>query len=190
MTGDILLVDLCYEPDSLSKYEFVLPVAGALKRHKSPSRIMHYTEVCEKVANGFDKVILCGTALKDNAYSGHLDSFSWIFDRKKPLLGICAGMQVISSVFGGYIVSQPAIGLETIEIIRDSPLLGSPRRIEGYHLHNFGASLPDDFQLLAGCPEAPSAFEHKHRPIFGIIFHPEVRNHWILERFADLQLWC
>jgi GMP synthase (glutamine-hydrolysing) len=186
MTGEILLVDLCYEPDSLSQYEFVHPIACALKMHGCPSQILHYSLVSEEVANRYDKVILCGTALKDNAYSEHLASFSWIGLRETPLLGICAGMQIISLVFGGHIIPCSAIGLEMIEIVMDSPLLGRPRLMEGYHLHNFGSSLPNDFLLLAGSPEKPDAFRHSQRPIYGTIFHPEVRNHWILDRFADM----
>jgi GMP synthase-like glutamine amidotransferase len=40
--------------------------------------------------------------------------------------------------------------------------------------------------LLAGLPRAAKAFQHETRPIYGIIFHPEVRNRWILDRFANL----
>jgi GMP synthase (glutamine-hydrolysing) len=47
-------------------------------------------------------------------------------------------------------------------------------------------TLPEDFRLLAGGKESVEGFGHRVRPIFGIIFHPEVRNRWILERFANL----
>jgi GMP synthase (glutamine-hydrolysing) len=40
--------------------------------------------------------------------------------------------------------------------------------------------------LLAGKTDAFEAFQHHSRPTYGIIFHPEVRNQWILERFANL----
>ncbi len=91
---------------------------------------------------------------------------------------------MIAAVFGGRIIPQPAIGLERIEIIGDSPLLGERREIEGYHLHNFGVTLPADFRLLAGERSRVEAFCHCRRPVYGIIFHPEVRNRWILERFS------
>ena len=57
---------------------------------------------------------------------------------------------------------SPAIGLEKIEIIRESPLLGEPRQIEGYHLHNYSVTLPEEFMLLAGKPDAAEAFQHAH----------------------------
>lgn len=182
----ILLVDLCFEPESLSRSEFVEPIAGALQRAGFLCEIVHFTEVKQNDLEKYDKIILCGTALKDNAYAERLESFSWIRSCGQPVLGICAGMQVIGAVFGGMIVRQPAIGLEKMEIVRESPLLGEPREIEGYHLHNFGISLPEDFRILAGTPERVAAFQHGARHVYGIIFHPEVRNKWIIERFAAL----
>ena len=61
-------------------------------------QICHYTEVKEDDLESYDKIILCGTALKDNAYLEQMEAFSWMKDMKKPILGICAGMQVISAV--------------------------------------------------------------------------------------------
>jgi GMP synthase (glutamine-hydrolysing) len=119
-------------------------------------------------------------------YSEHLEAFSWIKCQKKPILGICAGMQVIAAVYGGSVVPHPQIGLVKMEILRDSPLLGEPRFIEGYHLHNYSATLPDGFELIAGKASAADAFYHPVFPTFGIVFHPEVRCRWILERFVSL----
>lgn len=186
--AEILLVDSCYEADSLSRYEFVHPVQRALERSGSSCRICHYTRVDEEHLKGCNKVVLCGTALKDNEYLDHLDRYRWLEDGTRPVLGICAGMQVIAAVFGGEIISrsEPAIGLERIEVIRPSPLLGPCRQIEVYHLHIRDASLPDAFLSLAGGDEAPEAFSHTSQPIWGLMFHPEVRNRWILESFANL----
>jgi GMP synthase-like glutamine amidotransferase len=182
----ILLVDLCYKKNSLSRYEFVLPIANILKRAKASHEVVHYTELCSNLLEKSEKTILCGTALKDNDYFRKIDLFSWLKSCYKPVLGICAGMQVIGSAYGGEIVPQPAIGLEKIEIIRDTSLLGETRQIDGYHLHNFGVTLPDGFDLVAGSPNRVEAFLHCQRPIYGIIFHPEVRNRWIVERFVNL----
>jgi len=93
---------------------------------------------------------------------------------------------LVASVFGGEIVPQPKIGLEKIDIVRETPLLGQPHEIEGYQLHNFGVTLPSGFDLVAGRPDSIEAFKHSERPIYGIIFHPEVRNRWVVERFVDL----
>lgn len=184
--GRILLIDLCFKKDSLSHYEFVLPIRDALKREGAYCEIRHYAEVAPRDRASCDKIVLCGTALMDNEYAKHLQSFSWIRDCKKPLLGICAGMQVIGAVYGGSIVQDKVIGLKDIEIVRASPLLGEPRRIEGYHLHNYAVTLPQELSILAGRIDAAEAFQRGSDPMYGLIFHPEVRNRWILKRFAAL----
>lgn len=183
----ILLLDLCYEKDSLSRYEFVFPIADTLRKAGARFENLHFTEITEDDLGKYDKIILCGTALKDNTYADRIDMFSWLKRYDGPVLGICAGMQVISAVFGGSIVPKPTIGLERIEIVTDTPLLGEPCQIEGYHLHNYGVTLPEEFLLVAGTTEVVEAFKHRERSIYGIIFHPEVRNRWILERLAGLQ---
>jgi diphthine-ammonia ligase len=186
ISKEILLVDLCFEKDSLSRHEFVYPIRDTLQKLGFLCNILHYTEVKPPHLANHDKIILCGTALMDNVYAEHLELFSWIMDFKKPVLGICAGMQVISAVYGGSIVPNRAIGLEEIEVVRDSSLLGEPRQIEVYHLHNYAVTLPEGFLQLAGRIGAVEAFRHRTHPTYGIIFHPEVRSRWILERFANL----
>jgi GMP synthase-like glutamine amidotransferase len=180
----ILLVDLCYEKESLSKFEFVHPIADTLKRAGEELEILHFAEISGNQLRTYDKIILCGTALKDNSYAKQIDIFSWLIQYDRPILGICAGMQVISSVFGGSIMPQLSIGLKKMEIVNETPLLGEPRQIEGYHLHNCGTTLPNGFQLVAGSNDAVEAFKHRQKSVYGIIFHPEVRNKWILERFC------
>jgi len=182
----ILLIDLCYEKESLSRYEFVDPIVNVVKRADLSYEAVHFTELDGNEAERYDKVILCGTALKDNAYAEQMELFSWIEAFEKPLLGICTGMQVVGSVFGGDIVPRSAIGLDQINIVEETPLLGDCREIEGYHLHKYGITLPESFSIVAGTSDWIEAFKHSERPIYGILFHPEVRNRWIIERFAEL----
>ena len=181
-----LLVDLCYEKDSLSMNEFVLPIAETVKQTGAECDILHYSEISEKKLEKYKRAVLCGTALKDNAYNQNLDALSWISEWINPILGICAGMQVIAALSGGSILVKPVIGLKSIEIIRRTSLLGEPRKIEGYHLHKYGVTLPRGFDLLAGTIDNVEAFMHFEKPLYGIIFHPEVRNRWILDRFVQI----
>lgn len=184
----ILLVDSCYEADSLSRYEFVHPVKMALEQAGFPCRICHISILDGEILEGCDRVVLCGTALKDNEYLNHLERYSWLKEADRPVLGICAGMQIIAAIFGGKIMSRhkPAIGLEKIEVAEESDLLGPSRDIEVYHLHTLDPTLPDGFHRLAGTELVPEAFSHCDEPIWGLLFHPEVRNRWILENYANL----
>jgi ABC transporter with metal-binding/Fe-S-binding domain ATP-binding protein len=188
--GVVLLVDLCSTPDSLSHYEFVHPIRDALHELGRRTSELHYSEVTDRALDACERIILCGTALKDMAYSEHLEAFSWTKLQKKPLLGICAGMQVIAAVYGGSIIPCPEIGLVKMDILQASSLLGEMRCIEGYHLHNYSATLPKGFELLIGKDGAAYAFCHADLPTAGIAFHPEVRSRWVLERFLNIQNSC
>ena len=181
-----LLVDLCYEKNSLSMLEFVLPIEETIKQVGAECDILHYREIDNDMLGDYERVVLCGTALKNNAYVENLRELSWILDWVKPMLGICAGMQVIAALSGGHILAKQVIGFESIEIIRKTPLLGKPRQIEGYHLHKYAVTLPREFDLLAGTVDNVEAFMHREKPLYGIIFHPEVRNQWILEKFVQI----
>ena len=89
----ILLVDSCYEADSLSQYEFVRPVQRILERTGFPCQVCHISLLNEERLKSCDKVVLCGTALKDNEYLNHLERYTWLKEGDRPVLGICAGMQ-------------------------------------------------------------------------------------------------
>jgi GMP synthase (glutamine-hydrolysing) len=184
----ILLVDSCYEADSLSQYEFVRPVQRVLERTGFSCQVCHISLLDEERLKGCDKVVLCGTALKDNEYLNHLERYTWLKEGDWPVLGICAGMQIIAAIFGGEVRSRPgpAIGLEKIEVVRESDILGPSRKIEVYHIHSLDPTLPEGFISLAGTELSPEAFSHCSLPIWGLLFHPEVRNRWILENYANL----
>jgi hypothetical protein len=75
----ILLVDFCYKEDSLSKYEFVLPIESALNHVGAECDIYHYTKISDDMLEDYEKIILCGTpALKDDMFVRRLEAFRWL----------------------------------------------------------------------------------------------------------------
>jgi len=86
--------------------EFVRPVTDILENYK----VVHYEEL-KKEDLDVDKIIICGTALKDNKYLNNLDKFSWLKDFKGEVLGICAGMQIIGKIFGRELIKEKKIGV-------------------------------------------------------------------------------
>jgi len=180
----ILIADLCYRESSLSHDEFVMPIAEIVRKSGIPARVIHYSRISQKDAAVASGIILCGTALRDNVFAKRPDTFSWISDCPSPVLGICAGMQVLALVFGGSLVKSREIGMKTVTVIKKDPLIGPETEFEAYELHNFSVIPPDSFSVLAGSDECVQLIKHNQRPVWGVMFHPEVRNEWVVENFV------
>ncbi len=179
----ILLLDLCYRPGSLSHSEFVSPIRRIVRGGGMNVRGAHYSEA-DALPHGTSGVILCGTALKDTGYLEHPDRFRWIGEITVPVLGICAGMQVLASLLGGEVIEAPEIGMTEVAVPRPDEVLGDERTFSAYELHNFGVSLPPGCTELARSDECLQAFRHDQKSWWGVMFHPEVRNDWVVERFV------
>ncbi|ABK15126.1 MAG: hypothetical protein H5T42_02280 [Methanothrix sp.] len=179
----ILVLDMCYRAGSLSRYEFVDPVAAALRRAGAEIDVLHYSELDDP--HGYDKIVLCGTALKDRRCFDDADQLSWIRECKLPMLGISTGAALICSILGGSVLPYIHIGMGDVKIIAETPLLGEPRTIPVFHLHAFRLVLPSELRAIE---ENCEAFVGRDRPVYGILFSPEVRNCWILERFVKCHL--
>lgn len=177
----ILLIDLCYEKDSLSQYEFVFPIRKIVESLKQKTEIVHMSEVTQEQVEKANKIILCGTALKDNTFIDHFREFDWLKTTTKPVLGICAGMQIIGLVFGGTITKEKEIGMT--QIITKDALLGDSM-ISAYELHGNGITLPEGFSVIAENVKGTQAI--KKDKTYGITFHPEVRNKKLIENFLNI----
>jgi len=183
----ILLINICKE--KLHYYEFVKPLEDILKREKIACFIRNYKEVKKGDLEKADKVILCGTSLKDNDFfeDENLRFFKWIGDFDKPLLGICGGMQVIGKVFGGKIRKEQEIGFFQEKFHKD--FLGLNGSKEVYHLHNYFIDFNqlEDFDSYAVSEkEVIQAVKHKEKNIFGVLFHPEVRQKALIVNFCGM----
>ena len=181
----ILLVDLCYRDGSLGFEEFVLPVARIVEGEGAGYRIVHYTRQPGKAPPGCDGIILCGTPVMDNGFLGDLASFSWIPETDLPVLGICAGMEVLALLAGGRVFSCPEIGMTEIRVTAQDPIVPGNRAFEAYELHANGCTLPPGYLPLAESDRCIQVFRDPVRPVYGVMFHPEVRNEWVVGRFLS-----
>jgi len=181
----ILVVNMCRPDMRLSWTEFVRPVEQIVSKdcdHKT----LHRSDLNADVINRFDKMILCGTALKDHSYlddRGFLDVLS-VADI--PVLGICAGIQSICLAYGGELYPWKEIGMRPLTVVSEDRVFGRKGPMEGYHLHSYGVSLPEGFKPLIMEHDKFLAFRHEEKDVYGTLFHPEVRNHWMIENFLHL----
>jgi len=178
-----LLVNLCAEEHPLSRDEFVLPIARIVERAGEVPTICQNKDMRGHGPPRGESVILCGTALQDIAYLEQLNQFSWITERDIPVLGICAGMQVIALLFGGTLGEDREIGMTGIQIVGDDPLFEGQQEFEAFELHILSIVPPPHFHVLAVSSRCSQVIRHPDRCIYGVMFHPEVRHDWVVERF-------
>ncbi len=180
----ILLVDLCYRKDSLSADEFVKPIAQIVRSEGIPSVHLHFSEVTAQDIERADGAILCGTALMDNEFARHTDRFLWLRDCRRPVLGICAGMLVIALVYGCSTGRCREIGMTDIRRVAGDPLFAGKDAFQAYELHSLAVRPSDAFDVIAVSSRCVQAIRHRSVSIYGVMFHPEVRNEWVVRRFV------
>jgi GMP synthase-like glutamine amidotransferase len=178
----ILVVDMNSLKNPFGLYEFVLPIV-AIAEELETCVVKHYLEVSEKILNDYNKIILSGSALKDTVTLDQTERFAWLKDFDKPVLGICAGMQTAGLVFDGRLVKCREIGITEIATSKANPLLSST--FQAYALHNYAIMPSDQFDVVAESAKCVHAIKHKQKAIYGVLFHPEVRNKEVLQRFIQ-----
>ena len=161
----ILLINICKE--KLHFYEFVKPVGDVLARNGIKGFIKHYACLKKLDLKKADKIIICGTSLKDNGFLKDVRKFEWIKTCEKPVLGICGGAHVIGLVKGEKLKRKKEMDFRETEM---KGFLGVGGKRKVYHLHNF--------EVL------PEVFQEKN--FHATLFHPEVRNKDLILKFARL----
>ena len=178
----ILIVDMNYKKDSLGFDEFVLPLITICET-LDDCVAKHFSEVTREELVSCDKAVLSGTSLRDQETFHHVDKFGWIKTWGKPVLGICAGMQTIGLVFGLSLFECVEIGMAQVTTMNLNSLFDS--KFGAYELHNYSVSVFGDFEVLAKSDQCVQAMKHRKMDVYGVLFHPEVRNKGVLERFVS-----
>ena len=179
----ILIISVCRE--KLHELEFVKPVEKIVCKNFVTK---NYKDVTQEDLNAAKKVIICGTSLRDFDYMENLSKFLWLKNFSKPVLGICAGMQIIGVTFGSEISGGVYIGTHFGNFSQgfaDKFFEEGETVQEVYFLHKKIAGLPEGFEKLNEGLSYPTVFKHKEREIYGVLFHPEVLNREVIERFVE-----
>ncbi len=128
-------------------------------------------------------------------------------DKNIPVIGICRGMQLINSVFGGSLYQdlsycpfptiehiqkeRPEVGTQIIKFKEESFIKSYFKEdtiINSFH-HQVINKLAKDFIAVASTKDnIIEAIEHKSLPIYGIQWHPEMmanKDNKIMQGFFD-----
>jgi len=97
-----------------------------------------------------------------------------------PMLGVCLGHQAIAVAFGGRVIRapEPVHGRVSLVHHRGRDLFaGLPSPLQATRYHSLvidESTLDDDLLVTARTAEGlPMAVAHRHRPLYGVQFHPE-----------------
>ncbi len=173
----ILVISTCKY--GLSEEEFVRPIAEIVEKAGFRYEIKHYKEKIDP--KKYDKAIICGTALKDFEYLENMERFEWINEFEGHILGICAGYQIIASLFGRELERAKRIGVYEVEVLKENPL--AEGKFRAFFLHKL-ALKSADVESLAVQGDVICMF--RIEKYYGVSFHPEVLNPEIVERFLKI----
>jgi GMP synthase-like glutamine amidotransferase len=185
MNKEILIINTCKE--KLHYLEFVRPIEEIVASAKKKFFTQHYSKINVKDLMRAEKIIICGTALKDFEYDREMMAFSWLRGFEKPVLGICAGMQILVKIFDGNIVEKKEIGLIQVKFDKDFLGIEKGKEVEVYALHKFGIhNLGENFEVCGKSKNQIQAIKMNGKEFYGVMFHPEARNREIVKAFCLL----
>ncbi len=181
----VLVVDCSDRDDLLTRRQFVWPIQRNI--HGLSSSI-HLSKFSKSSLKGFDAVIFSGCTLKDNAFVSHAKNLGWLKEAGIPLLGICAGHELLGIVFGGKLerLKVPVIGMETVKV--DGRKAHGLHLEEGvfsaYHLNGNAVSLPKGFMGVGQSTRVKNEIMiHPELKVVGFQFHPEYIHGKFIQSF-------
>jgi GMP synthase (glutamine-hydrolysing) len=111
-----------------------------------------------------------------------------VFGLGVPVLGICYGMQFMTSALGGTVTPAPhrEFGHATVRVQAGAPLFTSvPQELKVWASHgDYVTAAPAGFAVAATSANAPvAAMQDPSRALYALLFHPEVAH---TERGTDI----
>ena len=138
-------------------------------------------EISIEGIDDYDLIMLSpGPGIPDEA--GILKEVIKTYAGKKPIFGVCLGLQAITEVFGGKIINLDDVfhGVATEMSVIDSQAIifkGLPNKFLAARYHSWIATdeeFPNDLKVTSRDEEGGiQAIEHKYFNISAVQFHPE-----------------
>lgn len=103
----------------------------------------------------------------------------YAIDEGLPILGVCRGLELLNTYFGGTLTDVPdhAACTHTVELRDESEELDLPDRVEVNSYHDYGierSDVGDDLVVLGTAfDDTVEWVTHESLPIWGMMWHPE-----------------
>ena len=132
----------------------------------------------------FDLAVLSGGIWYDDTsqqYAHYGKELSFIMHSGLPIIGICLGMLLIATAFGGRIedLSHRSIGSKDIRLNPKgvSELPNTPPKFTVFENHSKSSiALPVSLEMWAESEEGAEIISHTNLPVVGVQFHPEQKT--------------
>lgn len=172
-------------------FDFVNPIKKILDTQNDvTSKIIAYLDTPNHDVTRYNGVILSASPLGNNIVHNRLPYYNWLLDYEKPVLGICAGHQIIGCFFGGRLLrrKESEMNSVTIKIIaKDAILRDCKNQFTAYQQHFDSVTCPKGFLTLARSKKCKvQILKHINKPIFSTQFHAEISNKRIIQNFIDI----
>jgi len=170
MPARVLLIDN-YDSFTYNLYHFLCTAGAGAEILRNDS--LELTGSLVK----FDALVI-SPGPSNPANSGLSRQITEKFLTKKPVLGVCLGMQIINEIYGGRTIQAeiPVHGkVSEIEVKAGSALFKDiPEKFKAARYHSLICTdIKSPLRITVSENEIPMALEHRNLPVFGVQFHPE-----------------
>lgn len=212
--SEVIIISTVSEKIPLFDYEFIRPIVDILNETNKKYTILKISELNEKTSEKIKgkKIIISGTALKDNDFFENKNNTKWIFDEENKLFGICAGMELIGKEVGAKLIKGEEIGpFRVTENKKESEgtIFENEHEKKQFFLHQYGFSTYENklknntnntdnennantnnnqqdnnnMRICLTSSDYIAAFKVNGKEWYGTQFHPELNNKELLKKF-------
>ena len=175
-----LIIDLNSSEKWLTHLEYIEPLIRCIKN----SKVVNRCELDKINLDNVKHIILSGTPLMEIEYLNDAKLMDWIGETNIPILGICAGMQIMGKAYGGKTFGCEEIGMTEVHTVKPNILFEN--NFKSYSLHNLALEKSETYTVLAESEKCIQAIKHNAKQHYGVLFHPEIRNQEIISNFLKL----
>ncbi|MEE3202405.1 MAG: glutamine-hydrolyzing GMP synthase [Acidobacteriota bacterium] len=156
-------------------------IARRLRELSVYSEIVSYAISADELARKRPQGIILSGGPSSLSETGAPKCDPGVFDLDIPVLGICYGMQLLTSHYGGVVggAADREYGPAAVSVTAGSAeelFSAVPQELKVWASHgDFVREAPTGFEVLAVSPNAPvTAMVDARRKRYGLLFHPEV----------------